>query len=77
MEDGVDVHRFINNVEATGCIILQSEDFEGESVTTILSRNGKRRVFINTTDETTTKDVAIDWLFDLELADHVDAFFPK
>ena len=77
MEEEIDIHQFIANVEMAGCVALESETFEGENITTLLSRNGKRRVFIITTDGSVTKDIAIDYLFDLELADMVDAFFPK
>jgi len=73
----VNVRNFINNVEAAGCF-MENElyKFEGETFVVFRSFVKNYRVFINITDEEISLDTAVGYLWDLEMGDKVQSFFP-
>jgi hypothetical protein len=74
----IPIEPFLQNIEALGCVPLDPPiSMDGDTIKVYLSRNGKSRVFINTTDETMSREEAEDFLWDLELGDMVDAVLPR
>ena len=72
----INLDNFFTNIEAAGCLLVDTFEQDGEWIRVYFSRNNKRRVLINEAEDEITYEEAEGFIWDLELGDLKDSLIP-